>query len=92
MQSLVSKDTCADVITCPDGNCEGCLNGVRWCSDVRCAPNCTDCFDPDNNDRYVTGVLIVIMIALLFILFMFVVTSGHSVTQKYSRINISPPK
>lgn len=28
---------------CLDGNCEGCKDGVKFCSDPRCFPRCRDC-------------------------------------------------
>ena len=29
--------------TCINGNCQGCKNGVKYCNDPRCYPNCPDC-------------------------------------------------
>lgn len=92
MQPLVSSDVCKDVITCPGGNCVGCKNGVQWCSDSRCAPHCTECFIPPNNDTYVTMVFLIIIFGLLFILFMFIVAAGHPVAQKYTSVSIYPVK
>ena len=29
--------------SCLNGNCQGCKNGVKYCNDPRCYPNCPDC-------------------------------------------------
>jgi hypothetical protein len=31
--------------SCLNGNCEGCKNGVKFCNDPRCFPDCPDCED-----------------------------------------------
>lgn len=34
---------------CLNGNCEGCRNGVKYCNDPRCYPDCPDCSGETSN-------------------------------------------
>lgn len=64
-------DRCEDD-SCQDGNCIGCRNGVRWCEDPRCHPNCPNCFIPDSSDTFfffIIALVIVVIIAFAFILY-----------------------
>lgn len=63
--------------SCLNGNCQGCRNGVKFCNDPRCYPNCPDC-DGESSIDCVTrrdgwdwGLLIAITaLALLAIFFL----------------------
>lgn len=63
---------CNDPVSCINGNCVGCMNGVTWCQDPRCAPNCPDniCHiqsDTDTNGNYVVILILISLITILFI-------------------------
>jgi len=77
---------CSNDIYCPGGNCAGCRGGKLWCSDPKCNPHCTDCEVDDNEDQFVTIVFFSIILILLFIAFIFVMTFGSPVAQKYMTV------
>lgn len=58
---------CEDPITCPDGNCEGCSNGIKWCQDPRCEPYCRDCEMIQDHDTAVNWTFAIILVGLIAI-------------------------
>lgn len=60
-------DIC-DPLVCPDGNCPGCQDGNRWCSDPRCAPYCGNCTQMQDNE-YVGALVTFIIITCLMVAF-----------------------
>lgn len=83
---LVPETRCGNNIFCEGGDCIGCRNGTIWCDDPRCNPHCTDCFADRNSNKFVTLIFIAIILCLLLILFIFIVSSGNRVAQKYTVI------
>lgn len=55
-------------ITCPDGNCEGCRDGQKWCQDPRCDPYCGNCTKMQD-DEYIGGLVTLIIVACLMVAF-----------------------
>ena len=74
MSATPGSNPCADPITCPGGNCVGCVNGKLNCRDSRCDPNCAGCQPPPNLDfaALVLFVIIIIVIGALIIIVSYV--------------------
>ncbi len=72
MNAIVVDNYCSNSIYCEGGNCPGCKNGKQYCDDMRCNPNCTNCFIQPINDRFANTIFIVIIMFLLFVLFLFI--------------------
>lgn len=62
---------CSDPDFCENGNCPGCLNGVPWCYDPRCAPYCpgAPCSLPPEHDFVLNIIMSVILVTLCAMLF-----------------------
>lgn len=56
---------CQDPVTCPNGNCEGCKDGVLWCQDPRCQPYCPECSIPKDHDFAVWTMFLIIVLILI---------------------------
>ncbi len=62
---------------CTNGDCIGCLNGLRNCRDARCYPKCPECEEPRNQGLAVVMLIVVVILALLVIgLIIFSYTRG----------------
>ena len=66
---------------CPDGNCAGCYNGKLWCGDSRCSPYCQDCVVTAANSRFENMLFIVLILGFMFILFLFIMLSGNTLSR-----------
>lgn len=53
----------SNCVTCP--NCPGCRNGVQYCTDPRCYPNCPNCSTPTNNGTTSSNWIIITVILVL---------------------------
>ncbi len=69
---MISSDTmstttthCKNSDTCPGGNCKGCRNMERWCSDPRCHPRCKECEQPRSLTLFGIIVIIVVIVGLI---------------------------
>ena len=55
--------------TCLNGNCSGCKNGVLYCEDPRCYPNCSNCNTPvPSNSNWMLVMIILILLGILLIM------------------------
>lgn len=55
--------------TCLNGNCPGCKNGVLFCEDPRCFPNCQDCnTNTASNSNWILITVILILLGILLLL------------------------
>lgn len=64
-------DNPCDSVTCPNGNCVGCLNGQVNCFDSRCHPYCPTCAMPKEFET-VSLFAISMIVIFLFILILIV--------------------
>lgn len=65
-------------VTCLNGNCQGCRNGIQYCNDPRCFPNCPDCSGKSSlkcvsrRDNWDWGLIVsILVLALVAILLLF---------------------
>jgi len=59
---------------CPDGNCDGCKDGIKWCTDPRCAPFCPQCFiQPQQSTDHAISVVSIAFIAAVLAIILFIV-------------------
>ena len=70
---------CSDLNLCPNGNCEGCLNGEVWCQDPLCDPYCQNCQIDKEHDAISFWILAIIFFALLVLLFIYYLFFGPSI-------------
>jgi hypothetical protein len=55
--------------TCLNGNCPGCRNGVQFCSDPRCYPNCPNCnVSTTSNTNWIILTIILVLLGVLLVL------------------------
>ncbi len=59
---------------CPNGDCAGCKNGVKWCYDPRCAPFCSQCYiQPDIPIDHAVSVACISFISIVLAIILFIV-------------------
>lgn len=68
-------------VACKDGNCEGCKDGVKWCSDTRCSPYCSGCEIPEHHDYAASVVIISTVISLFCIMLIILFFYGPSIVE-----------
>lgn len=78
--------SCADPLTCPNGNCIGCKNGVPWCTDPRCSPYCANCGMVDNVETLGNITVTIILLCLVAILFVVWFVYGPSLIHRVDTV------
>jgi uncharacterized protein (DUF983 family) len=76
--------THCEEVTCVDGNCEGCKNGLVFCKDPRCSPNCRGCEMIEHHDFALNFTLIIIMALIAVIFFSSWFIYGPRVIESHS--------
>ena len=56
---------CSNPVTCPGGNCPGCINGRRNCADPVCSPYCHGCSMPSGYETNANTTFAIIAACLL---------------------------
>lgn len=64
---------CSDTTKCPGGNCPGCRNGLPYCQDPRCYPNCQGCnTSTPSNSNWILVTVILVLLGIMLILAFFI--------------------
>lgn len=51
--------------TCEEGNCVGCREGLLWCEDPRCHPNCINCEAPRSTGMFGGFLAVIVAVAVV---------------------------